>query len=36
MRAWAKDEGASIDVSAAEALRLIVIDDDEVEGPDPA
>ena|SRR5690349_15520673 len=35
IRAWARDEGASIGVEAAEALRLVVIDEDENEGPDP-
>lgn len=33
MRAWASEEGEPIGVSAAESLRLIVIDDDEDEGP---
>ncbi len=33
MREWAAGEGAAIGVAAAEALRLIVIDDDEDEGP---
>ena len=33
MRAWAAEEGAPIGVAAAEALRVIVIDDDEDEGP---
>jgi LmbE family N-acetylglucosaminyl deacetylase len=33
IRDWAKEEGASIGVEAAEALRLVVIDDDEDEGP---
>ncbi len=33
IRRWAADEGASIGVSSAEALRLVVIDDDEDEGP---
>jgi LmbE family N-acetylglucosaminyl deacetylase len=33
IRAWAAEEGAPIGVAAAEALRLIVIDDDENEGP---
>ncbi len=36
IRQWAAEEGEPIGVSAAEALRLIVIDEDEVEGPDPA
>jgi LmbE family N-acetylglucosaminyl deacetylase len=35
IRAWAAEEGEPVGVSAAEALRLIVIDDDEDEGPDP-
>jgi LmbE family N-acetylglucosaminyl deacetylase len=33
MREWAAGEGKAIGVEAAEALRLIVIDDDEDEGP---
>ena len=33
IREWAAEEGAAIGVTAAEALRLIVIDDDEDEGP---
>ncbi|MEO7664949.1 MAG: PIG-L deacetylase family protein [Candidatus Limnocylindrales bacterium] len=33
MREWARDEGAAIGVDAAEALRVIVIDDDVDEGP---
>ena len=33
IRGWATAEGARIGVSAAEGLRLIVIDDDEDEGP---
>lgn len=33
VRSWAAEEGAAIGVSAAEALRLVVIDDDEDEGP---
>lgn len=33
IREWAAEEGAAIGVSAAEALRVIVIDDDEDEGP---
>ena len=32
MRAWAAEEGAPIGVAAAEAMRVIVIDDDEDEG----
>ena len=34
MRAWAKEEGEAIGVEAGEAFRLVVIDDDEDEGPD--
>jgi LmbE family N-acetylglucosaminyl deacetylase len=34
MRAWAREEGEAIGVEAGEALRLVVIDDDEDEGPD--
>jgi LmbE family N-acetylglucosaminyl deacetylase len=33
IRSWATDEGARIGVAAAEGLRLVVIDDDEDEGP---
>jgi LmbE family N-acetylglucosaminyl deacetylase len=33
IRAWAKEEGEAIGATAAEALRLVVIDDDEDEGP---
>jgi LmbE family N-acetylglucosaminyl deacetylase len=33
IRSWAAEEGAAIGVAAAEALRLVVIDDDEDEGP---
>ena len=33
IRSWAAEEGATIASGAAEALRLVVIDDDEVEGP---
>jgi len=36
IRAWAAEEGTPIGASAAEGLRLIVIDDDEDEGPSPA
>ncbi len=36
IRAWAAEEGQPIGVAAAESLRLIVIDDDEDEGPSPA
>ena len=38
IRAWAAEEGEPIGAAAGEALRLIVIDDDEVEdeGPDPS
>jgi LmbE family N-acetylglucosaminyl deacetylase len=33
IREWAAEEGKAIGVEAAEALRLVVIDDDEDEGP---
>ena len=33
IREWAAEEGAPIGVAAAEALRVVVIDDDEDEGP---
>ena len=33
IRAWAAEEGAAIGATAAEALRAVVIDDDEDEGP---
>jgi LmbE family N-acetylglucosaminyl deacetylase len=33
IRAWAAEEGRSIGVGAAESLRLVIIDDDEDEGP---
>ena len=33
MRAWAADEGAAIGMEAAEAFRVVVIDDDPDEGP---
>jgi hypothetical protein len=35
IRAWAKEEGESVGVEAAEALRAVVIDEDEddAEGP---
>ena len=33
IRTWAAEEGAAIGVDAAEALRAIVIEDDETEGP---
>jgi LmbE family N-acetylglucosaminyl deacetylase len=33
IRTWAAEEGASIGAASAEALRLVVIDDDEDEGP---
>jgi len=33
MREWAAEEGRAVGADAAEALRLIVIDDDEDEGP---
>jgi LmbE family N-acetylglucosaminyl deacetylase len=35
IRSWAREEGEPIGVEAAEALRLVVIDEDENEGPDP-
>ena len=34
IRSWAAEEGEPIGAAAAEALRVIVIDDDEDEGPD--
>jgi LmbE family N-acetylglucosaminyl deacetylase len=34
MREWAAEEGQAIAVTAAEALRLVVIDDDDDEGPE--
>jgi LmbE family N-acetylglucosaminyl deacetylase len=33
IRAWASEEGAPFGAGAAEGLRLVVIDDDEDEGP---
>ena len=33
IRSWAAEEGTGIGAGAAEGLRLIVIDDDEDEGP---
>ena len=36
IRAWAAEEGEPIGVAAAEALRVVVIDDDEGEGPTKA
>ena len=33
IRTWAGEEGTSIGATAAEGLRLVVIDDDEDEGP---
>jgi LmbE family N-acetylglucosaminyl deacetylase len=33
IRSWAAEEGAAIGVAAAEALRVIVIEEDEEEGP---
>jgi LmbE family N-acetylglucosaminyl deacetylase len=33
IRSWASEEGAPIGATAAEGLRLVVIDDDEDEGP---
>jgi LmbE family N-acetylglucosaminyl deacetylase len=35
IRAWAAEEGEAIGVAAGEGLRLIVIDEDAEEGPDP-
>lgn len=35
LRSWAREEGEPIGVDAAEALRVVVIDEDEDEGPDP-
>ena len=35
IRDWAKEEGEPIGIPAAEALRLVVIDEDEDERPDP-
>ena len=35
IRAWAAEEGQPIGVAAGEALKLVVIDDDEDEGPSP-
>jgi LmbE family N-acetylglucosaminyl deacetylase len=34
MKAWAAEEGEPVGLVAAEALRLVVIDDDDDEGPD--
>jgi LmbE family N-acetylglucosaminyl deacetylase len=34
IRSWAAEEGGAIGAAAGEALRLVVIDDDEDEGPD--
>ena len=36
IRAWAAEEGQSIGVVAAESLRVVIIDDDEDEGPSGA
>lgn len=36
IRSWAAEEGMVIGVDAGEALRVVVIDDDEDEGPGPA
>ena len=36
IRTWAEEEGATIGSAAAEGLRVVVIDDDEDEGPGPA
>jgi len=33
IREWAVDEGRRIGVAAAEGLRTVVLDDDEIEGP---
>jgi LmbE family N-acetylglucosaminyl deacetylase len=33
IRAWAREEGEAIGAAAGEALRLVIIDDDEDEGP---
>ena len=33
IRGWAAEEGARITAAAAEGLRLVIIDDDEDEGP---
>lgn len=33
IRSWAAEEGAAIGATAAESLRLVIIDDDEDEGP---
>jgi len=33
IRSWAGEEGAPIGATAAEALRIVIIDDDEDEGP---
>jgi LmbE family N-acetylglucosaminyl deacetylase len=33
IRSWAGEEGASIGATAAEGLRIVIIDDDEDEGP---
>jgi LmbE family N-acetylglucosaminyl deacetylase len=35
IRSWAAEEGEKIGVAAGEALRVVVIDEDEDEGPDP-
>lgn len=35
IRAWAREEGDAIGVDAAEAMRVVVIEDDEEEGPSP-
>ena len=36
IRTWAAEEGVAIGASAAETLRLVIIDDDEDEGPGSA
>ena len=33
IRAWAAEEGEAIGATAAESLRVVIIDDDEDEGP---
>jgi hypothetical protein len=33
IRRWAAEEGQAIGVTAAEGLRMVIIDDDEEEGP---
>jgi LmbE family N-acetylglucosaminyl deacetylase len=36
IRAWAAEEGEAIGSAAAESLRVVIIDDDEDEGPSPS